>query len=362
MSLLEPILLDRKLLDWLADPSDPALRAKVLKDLLEYPDDDPDLQAAKRLLPEQQWIKATLAGYNGDGTWEKRLYQKYRGTSWVMLHLSEIGAPEELPQIQGGVEYLLSNAKPISEVKGIERERYSQCTNGVYWHYPIACLTAHIATVLARYGHASQPITRAALATCRYLLDPEEGFRCFVIDQSLLPQCMMTVPKVLKAFLAIPKNLRTSEDMNFIQQLVRLLKKFHLYKYSAKDTVQWREWSMKSTSEERRSQKSHWREQGQVEPRKEKAGWLRFSFPLSYNSDLLEVLLLIGEVEPEVDEVITEGLSLLLEKRGKDGRWKMIGGLNGKMWANLDEKGKPSPWITYRALLALKQFGMLKTA
>jgi hypothetical protein len=27
---------------------------------------------------------------------------------------------------------------------------------------------------------------------------------CFVVDESLLPTCVVTVPKVLKAFLALP--------------------------------------------------------------------------------------------------------------------------------------------------------------
>ncbi len=40
--------------------------------------------------------------------------------------------------------------------------------------------------------------------------------------------------------------------------------------------------------------------------------------------------------------------------------WKMLGGLNGKMHAELDRRGGPSPWITYRALPALKRFGALE--
>jgi hypothetical protein len=87
---------------------------------------------------------------------------------------------------------------------------------------------------------------------------------------------------------------------------------------------------------------------------------LRFSFPHSYNSDLLEVLLLLGEADPRLDQTIEAGLEILSSKRGRDGMWKMVGGLNGKMHADLDRKGKPSPWITYRALLAFKRFGLIE--
>jgi hypothetical protein len=95
-------------------------------------------------------------------------------------------------------------------------------------------------------------------------------------------------------------------------------------------------------------------------PRHEKPGWLRFSFPHSYNSDLLEVVLLLGEAGASYDDVIEDGLRLILSRRRKDGMWSMVGGLNGKMHGELDRKGAPSPWITYRALLAFKRFGLLK--
>ncbi|MDP8205856.1 MAG: hypothetical protein P9L92_04255 [Candidatus Electryonea clarkiae] len=359
--MIEKIKLDLNLLRQLADPSDPALRAKVLADLLEYPEDDPDLIAAKKKIPESPWIKATLNGHNGDGTWGDKFgfYKKYEGTSWVLLHLSELGAPADLPPIRKGVEYLLSTAKSVNELKGIGGRKFSGCSNGVYWRYPIICLAAHMAAVLSRFGHAAHPITRSALASCMHHFDPEEGFICQVIDQSLQPQCFMTVPKVLKAFLAIPENDRTGEDDKMIRDLVKLIKKFNLYVYAARDSREWNELTYKMSSKERLEQKPAWISEGRTEPRREKAGWLRFSFPLSYNSDLLEVLLLLGEAGAEYDEIIENGLSLLLNKRGKDGMWKMTGGLNGKMWADLDIKGKPSPWITYRALLAFKNFGLL---
>ena len=76
-------------------------------------------------------------------------------------------------------------------------------------------------------------------------------------------------------------------------------------------------------------------------------------------SDLLEVLLLLGEADGRRDETVDAGLEILRAKRGADGMWKMIGGLNGKMHADLDRKARPSPWITFRALLAFKRFGEL---
>jgi hypothetical protein len=349
-----------ELLDRLLDPADPALRVLVLTDLLGQRADDPDVSAARERIPEQPWVKATLAAHNGDGTCGRGFYHKYDGTSWALLHLSEVGAPMDLAPIRSGVQRLIETARPVGEMKGARAAPFRGLVDGVYWKHPIACLTAHMALVLIRAGLAEHAVTRAALNFCRHRFQPDLGFGCFVVDDSLLPACVMTVPKVLKAFLALPVNLRTPEDQAMIQGMVRVLKRFHLYEYVPRDANEWRAWARTATPAQRRDAKPRWIAAGRLEPRRPKEGWLRFSFPHSYNSDLLEVMLLLGEADGSRDEAVDAGLEILRAKRGADGMWKMTGGLNGKMHADLDRKGRASPWITCRALLAFKRFGALE--
>jgi hypothetical protein len=47
-------------------------------------------------------------------------------------------------------------------------------------------------------------------------------------------------------------------------------------------------------------------------------------------------------------------LRLVLSKQDAAGRWKMEYTYNGKTWADIEEKGKPSKWVTLRALCVLK--------
>jgi hypothetical protein len=358
---MESVSLDPALLERLLDPRDPALRARVLTDLLQRPANDPEVLEARARIPEQPWAKATLAAHNGDGTWGRGFYHKYDGTSWVLLHLSEVGVPMDLPPIRAGVERLIERARPIARMTGARAAPFHGLEDGVYWEHPIACLTAHMALVLIRAGLPDHPVTRGALRVCRHRFEPGLGFGCFVVDDSLLPACVMTVPKVLKACLALPPARRTAEDRALIDGMVAVLKTFGLYKYVARDAREWTDSAHTATAAERREAKVRWLAEGRHEPRRAKEGWLRFSFPHSYNSDLLEVLLLLGEAGAERDAIIDEGLGILRDKRGRDGMWPMTGGLNGKMHADLDRAGKPSPWITYRALLAFKQFGLLES-
>jgi len=48
----------------------------------------------------------------------------------------------------------------------------------------------------------------------------------------------------------------------------------------------------------------------------------------------------------------------IARKQGSQGRWKLENTLNGKTWADIEKKGRPSKWVTLRVLRVLKQAGM----
>ncbi|MBI4758328.1 MAG: hypothetical protein HY783_04935 [Chloroflexi bacterium] len=85
--------------------------------------------------------------------------------------------------------------------------------------------------------------------------------------------------------------------------------------------------------------------------------WFKFGFPLSYTSDVLEALFALGEAGCGRDPRLKNAIALVLSKRDADGRWAMKHSLNGKMWADIEVKGKPSKWVTLRALKVLKMAG-----
>lgn len=68
---MQPIQADKDLLTWLTDREDPLVSYHVLTELLDYPEDDPDVLSCRYRFPEHPWVKNTLAAANPDGTWEK---------------------------------------------------------------------------------------------------------------------------------------------------------------------------------------------------------------------------------------------------------------------------------------------------
>ncbi len=89
--------------------------------------------------------------------------------------------------------------------------------------------------------------------------------------------------------------------------------------------------------------------------RKDKAGWKRFGFPLFYQSDALEVLDTLTRLGVR-DERMQGAVDLVREAQGPDGRWLLKNSFNGKMWCDIEVKGRPSRWITLRALRVLRRY------
>jgi len=68
----------------------------------------------------------------------------------------------------------------------------------------------------------------------------------------------------------------------------------------------------------------------------------------------LEALTGAGVVnDPRLDSAV----ALVLSKQDGQGRWKLEYGYHGKMWIDIEQKGRPSKWVTLRALRVLKRLG-----
>jgi hypothetical protein len=91
-------------------------------------------------------------------------------------------------------------------------------------------------------------------------------------------------------------------------------------------------------------------------PRKKKvsAHWFRFGFPRTYNADILEVLDSLALAGYGRERRLSPAIELMLSKQDQEGRWKMETSYKDKMLAEIEEKGKPSKWLTLRALRVLK--------
>jgi hypothetical protein len=81
--------------------------------------------------------------------------------------------------------------------------------------------------------------------------------------------------------------------------------------------------------------------------------WLKLGFPLTYWSDVLETVSVLVDLGYGEDPRLDDAVAWVLSKQDDQGRWNLENALKGKMWIDIEEKGKPSKWITLRVLRML---------
>jgi len=85
--------------------------------------------------------------------------------------------------------------------------------------------------------------------------------------------------------------------------------------------------------------------------------WFKLGFPLTYWSDVLETAANLAALGYGQDPRLEAAWEWVIDKQDADGRWPLQNSLKGKMWIDVERQGKPSKWVTLRALRALKAAG-----
>lgn len=98
----------------LADPS-ACLRWRVLKDLLQVPDGDPELQQVQQLRQNDPLVTEILSLQEPDGSWHPNSLAIGRAggsrtqmTAYALSRLGYLGFDRSLPAVQKGAEYLMA--------------------------------------------------------------------------------------------------------------------------------------------------------------------------------------------------------------------------------------------------------------
>ena len=86
--------------------------------------------------------------------------------------------------------------------------------------------------------------------------------------------------------------------------------------------------------------------------------WTYFFFPTRWHYDLLRGLDYLRSAGTAPDERCAEAIEFVEKRRGESGQWPMEYSYPGQVHFDMDDgEGKPSRWITLRALRVLDWFG-----
>ncbi|MCI4330225.1 MAG: hypothetical protein L3K19_00030 [Thermoplasmata archaeon] len=317
---------DGKVTDWLLEVDQPAVRYYTLVELLERKPSDPEVVSARSRIARAGWANDQLQEQGSKGFWESRepknvgewvnflYFPTFLATNWRALVLSDLGLDATNPRIKKIAdlifEYKLRRSSPFN------------------FFYEEACISANTARMMTRFGYADDVRVRKLYD---WLLEDQRvdgGWNCSQDTPGTLD-----VWEPLAAFAALPKPKRSPR----MEQAISSGAEFYL-------------------------------ERKLFEEGRPYAPWLRFHYPNHYFYDVLVGLDVLTELGFGGDRRLRPALKVLMDKRRADGTWLLdrshpdlgrgvtIGPDRSKTKPLvLEEPGKPSKWITLKALRVLKR-------
>ena len=319
---------------WLLEDNNPSVRYFTLIDALEKAENDPEVRKTKEEIMKKGVVPKILAKQKEGGYWEdsQNFYTaKYKGTVWQIIILAELGADGKDSHIRKACEFILKNSQD-RESNGFSIW-VSAKTGGGRSSGVIPCLTGNLVCSLIKLGYLEDERIKNSINWITTYQRFDDGIKDISKDwpyERLVicwgkHSCHMGAVKALKALAEIPFNQRNEEVRNTIEEGVEYLLKHHIYKRSHDLS------------------------------RVSKPGWLRLGFPLMYQTDILEILGILTRLDYH-DKRMQEAMDQLISKQDNQGKWKLKSTFNGRFQTNIEQKGKPSKWITLNALRVLKNF------
>jgi hypothetical protein len=324
-------IVSQEVVDWLLGPENPSVRYWALQQLEDRPIVDPDVKETQDAVMVSQCVRLILDAQSGEGYWGQygNMYlPKYKATTHNLLLLAELGA-KRTSGIETAIEHLFlfqrDSGHFLYQMPKTDKGRASIVKDG-------CCLDGNILYYLIHFGYLDDPRTERLIDfQVEYHSDDVGGWKCraFPIDKdSVFPEnCYMGAVKLLRGLAQIPKEHRSTNLDRIISQEVEIIFDHEIFRYLRNPDGS----------------------------RKDKAGWKRFGFPLFYQSDILEVLDILTRLGVK-DERMQEAIDFIIKNQSDDGRWLLKNTYNGKMFCEIDEKNKPSKWITLRALRVLQRY------
>jgi hypothetical protein len=326
-------------LSWLLEPDSPGVRYLALRDLVDVPEDDPELQSARLAAHTDGPIAAILAEMDDSGYWAEpgRGYlPKYRSTVWSILSLAHLGASAALDERIGrGCAYLLDHAlAPGGQFAS------STAPSGT-----VDCLQGNMCWSLLELGYDDPRLDTAfewmartttgdgmAPASDRQAERRYYAGKCgplFACGANNKLACAWGATKVMLAFGRLPAERRTPLIEQAIDQGVEWLLNIDpatgAYPTGYSD--------------------------------KPSGNWWKFGFPVFYVTDVMQIVEALIALGRGGDPRLLNALDLIRGKQDRLRRWLLEYDYTGKTWVDFGTKRQPNKWVTLRALRVLKATG-----
>ncbi|MFH1195288.1 MAG: hypothetical protein V1720_06225 [bacterium] len=301
------------IIDWLLK-SDPSIRWQVLRDLKNA--NHNEIEKERALISKKGWGKLLLSHQTKDGRWAESLYsRKWISTTYSMLLLKDLGLPSKHTSALKACALLLD--------KGFYHD------HGINYFpsykYGETCVTGMILSILACFNYTDDRIHLLV----SHLLErqmKDGGWNC-QLPHGAVHGSFHTTISVLEGLWDYEQLFpdKSSESFNARQSAHEFLLRHQLYRSHRTGEI--------------------------IDPR-----MTRFSFPCRWRYDIMRALDYFQSASVDYDSRMDDALNLIKKKMNSDGMWNLQQRHAGRTFFEIEETGKPSRWITMRALRILKKY------
>jgi len=337
-------------LEWLLEFDNPPVRYFTMRDLLDYKKNDSDLLQTKESLSSYKTIQRIFSEQNYDGYWESDetpYLPKYKASYWQLMLLGMFGLEKDDPHVElafnhiskfqhlegGFAEFMEGGARKeddyLQNRRPKEKKQYPRFEE---WgparirEMQLSCLTGNVSLALIRLGYYKNKVVKKALQWLLQVQNKDGGWLCpyWGTHKNDTHGCFMGTITPLDAFSEIPESQRSREIRNTIQHGAEFLLMHQLYKSDHHDF--------------------------EVINKR----WLKLCFP-QFFYDILRGLDVVTKLEYTSDDRINDALGVVLSKQNELGQWSMECSYTGRIHGTIEQKDKPSKWVTLNVLRVIKR-------
>jgi hypothetical protein len=300
-------------LDWLLEVENPSARALTLRHLAGRQAGDAELEAAKRAIPAWGPARDILAAQWPAGYWMAPgigYSPRHRATMWQVIFLAALGTPRT-GAIDAACAYVLDHSR-LPDGRFSAGKRAGQAA---------ASLNGSLLRAFRQLGYEDPRLYETAQALAGMVLRPRLRLPATTERGEA---DLAKVARALTGLGAVPGPRRSPAMDEAMGVAVEILL----------------------------AEGGQALLQGQG-TRGESQEWQHFGFPPADTPDLLEAVEALVDAGHGADPRLAGALDLVRSKCDRDGRWTLER-VPDNTWASFGQVGRPSKWVTIRALRVLR--------
>jgi len=264
--------------DWLLEEEQPSVRYLTLTGLLGRGEKDSEVKRARGEITKTGWVKDLLDVQLPGGAWvhDRSLFSPtFHATFWILLLLSDLGVTRDDPRIDRAARLWIE--------RNATRDGGFSSSGKAGGHL---CITGNTARMLVKLGYTDHPAVRKAFEWIVKNQAELGGWSCWNFGEPPFIKRTLDSWEPLSAFAVYPRQKWTRSMKLACEKGAEFFLERELHRQGAR-----------------------W------EP------WYRFHYPIHYYYDILVGLDCVTALGYSGDRRLGYALSLVKEKRRKDGRW-----------------------------------------